>query len=177
MSKSALGSHLAAPLMGGKFGVILFDTKRCRAKHHHAQLISPQCTKPIILPMSCAGGCAWARQSLKFHISSRYRAFGSGTVRKATCDFAPSDGRKAARTRPCRRACAIAPRRSVHGSNSGRRPTSRSRDPECEHVPEHEVFLTVMYRCSVEPSVPAYLSCSGHSPEHASAIFDVQAFT
>ena len=95
---------------------------------------------------------------------------------KATCGFAPSDGRKAARARPCRRACAIAPRRAVHGSNSGRRPTSRSRDPQCEHVPEHEVFLTVMYKCSVEPSVPAYLSCSGHSPEHVSAIFDVQAF-
>ena len=97
------------------------------------------------------------------------------TVPKATCEFAPSGGRKAERARPSRRACAIAPRRSVHdGSNSGHRPTSRSRDPECERVLEHEVFLTVMYRCTAEPSVHAYLPCSGHPPEHGHAIFHVQ---
>ena len=93
---------------------------------------------------------------------------------KATCDFAPSGGRKAARARPSHRACAIAPRRSVHRSNSGRRPTSRSRDPECERAPEHEVFLTVMYRCTAEPSVHVYLPCSGYPPEHGHAIFHVQ---
>ena len=95
-------------------------------------------------------------------------------VPKATCDFAPSGGRKAARARPSHRACAIAPRRSVHRSNSGRRPTSRSRDPECERAPEHEVFLTVMYRCTAEPSVHVYLPCTGHPPEHGHAIFHVQ---
>ena len=122
------------------------------------------------------------RKQSKTYFASSWRTWLVDTVvlwpvRKATCDFAPSNGRKkAARARQSRRACAIASRRYVHGSNSGRRPTSRSRDPECEHVPEHEVFLTVMYRCSVEPSVPVYLSCSGHSPEHASAIFGVQAF-
>ena len=96
------------------------------------------------------------------------------SVPEATSDFASSGGRKAARVRPSHRARAIAPRRSVHGSNSGRRPTSRSRDPECERVPEHEVFLTVMYRCTAEPSVHAYLPCSGHPPEHGHAIFHVQ---
>ena len=79
--------------------------------------------------------------------------------------------------RPKHAGCVAHCWRSVYGSNAGRRPTSRSRDPECENVPEHEVFLTVMYMCSVEPSVLAYLSCSGHSPEHVSAIFGVQAFT
>ena len=104
-----------------------------------------------LLPSEDAGHCSAVGGTWRTALPSSDTFFGSGVwcatcpssncsspVRKATCDFAPSDGRKAAHARrPSRRARAIVPRRSVHGSNSGRRPTSRSRDPECKHAPEH----------------------------------------